>query len=317
MSSKLKTYDSILGDPHGGVYMVDGDRRITYWSRSAERLTGYTNDEVIGKCCADNILMHVDDEGLVMCATSCPLVQCMTDGSSQQERVHMKHADGHRVAVAIRATPITDSHGKVVGAMQMFKQKSPACPAAPRGDELKRLGSRLAVTGVGSKAYTVATILPSLTELQNYGMRCGLLLIAVDHLQNVNVEFGHGIGDKVLQMVATTLRCGIRSSDLLGHWEGDRFIVAALNVGDEGLLSLANRLRIMTSTSRITVGEGVVRITVSVGATIVHKHENIHAVVQRAEELVRQSKLAGRNRVSFCGGNGGTHQLPPVLSQTD
>ena len=46
-----------------GVYMCDLDRRITYWSASAERITGWSAEDVVGRQCFDNILCHIDKDG--------------------------------------------------------------------------------------------------------------------------------------------------------------------------------------------------------------------------------------------------------------
>ena len=55
-------FKNILDNLYDGVYFVDLDRRITYWNKSAESLTGYKSSEIIGRHCWDNILMHVDLE---------------------------------------------------------------------------------------------------------------------------------------------------------------------------------------------------------------------------------------------------------------
>ena len=46
-----------------GVYVCDLERRITYWSKSAERITGWSADQVVGRQCFDNVLCHIDKDG--------------------------------------------------------------------------------------------------------------------------------------------------------------------------------------------------------------------------------------------------------------
>lgn len=58
---------SLLDQLYDGVYFVDRSRRITYWNKAAERLTGYEAQEVIGKRCADGVMVHVDGEGRQLC----------------------------------------------------------------------------------------------------------------------------------------------------------------------------------------------------------------------------------------------------------
>jgi PAS domain S-box-containing protein len=50
-----------------GVYLVDTQRKITYWNKGAEKITGYTPAEVAGRFCPENFLMHVNEEGKFLC----------------------------------------------------------------------------------------------------------------------------------------------------------------------------------------------------------------------------------------------------------
>ena len=66
-------YRAILETIHDGVYFVDRQRRITYWNRGAERITGFLRQEVMGRGCKDNILVHCSTEGVNLCLDGCPL----------------------------------------------------------------------------------------------------------------------------------------------------------------------------------------------------------------------------------------------------
>ncbi|MCR4320583.1 MAG: PAS domain-containing protein [Candidatus Brocadiaceae bacterium] len=65
---------TILENLYDGVYFVDCDRKILYWNKGAENITGYTSPEVIGKRCSDNIT-QIDDSGVQLCMTTCPLAK--------------------------------------------------------------------------------------------------------------------------------------------------------------------------------------------------------------------------------------------------
>ena len=60
----IKAYSSISE----GVYATDKDRRIIFWSPSAEKLTGWKAEEVVGHYCRDNVLCHVDIQGGPLCS---------------------------------------------------------------------------------------------------------------------------------------------------------------------------------------------------------------------------------------------------------
>lgn len=58
---------TLLDTLHEGVYYVDTEMRIQYWNKAAERISGYSSAEALGKRCADNVLCHIDQDGNSMC----------------------------------------------------------------------------------------------------------------------------------------------------------------------------------------------------------------------------------------------------------
>ena len=73
MAEDQNFYKNIIDNLYDGVYFVDPDRKITYWNRGAERITGFKAGEVLGRSCRDNILNHVTGNGIHLCLTNCPL----------------------------------------------------------------------------------------------------------------------------------------------------------------------------------------------------------------------------------------------------
>lgn len=62
-----------------GLYIVSPDRTILFWNDEAERITGYTREEMIGRKCPTTNLHHLDEKGTPLCQTYCPLLQCMDE----------------------------------------------------------------------------------------------------------------------------------------------------------------------------------------------------------------------------------------------
>jgi PAS domain S-box-containing protein len=117
-------YKHLLDNLYDGVYFVDRDRRITYWNRAAEELTGFSADEVVGRCCFDNLLNHTDHCGEQLCHGRCPLHFTIEDGVSREADVFLCHKQGHRVSVSVRAAPIYDDQGCIVGAIEIFSDNT-------------------------------------------------------------------------------------------------------------------------------------------------------------------------------------------------
>src|SRR5262247_2948485 len=92
-------YRSILENLPVAVYVVDRERKIILWNGQAEKLSGYLRQEVIGRACRDNILMHCNEHGAILCGDACPLAETMHDGRPREVEVYMQHKTGHRVPV--------------------------------------------------------------------------------------------------------------------------------------------------------------------------------------------------------------------------
>jgi len=120
----------------------------------------------------------------------------------------------------------------------------------------------------------------------------------IDEFKAVNDVYGHDIGDRVLKMVAQTLLKSSRAFDVVGRWGGEEFISLAPNLKRDELHSLGNRFRILVEQSSLQVGSEVVRVTISVGATLARSDDTVDSLLSRVDRLMYQSKTAGRNHVS-------------------
>jgi phosphoserine phosphatase RsbU/P len=107
-----------------GAYITDPDRKIIFWSRAAERITGWPAREVVSHRCADNILVHVDKDGHPLCGEEhCPLHRAMVTGemSEQPLLVFAQHKQGHRIPVEVSVAPLRDQLGRTVGGIEVFR----------------------------------------------------------------------------------------------------------------------------------------------------------------------------------------------------
>lgn len=291
-------YKRILENLFDGVYFVDRRRRITYWNKGAERISGFKPDDVIGRSCADNLLMHVDKAGTVLCSSGCPLRATMQDGEVREVEVFLHHAEGHRVPVVVRATPLRDEQGEIVGAVETFSDNSNMIEALKRVDQLNQEAHQDPLTGIGNRRYIEMKINSSLVEFNQNYQPFGLLMLDIDRFKRVNDKFGHDVGDQVLKMIASTIEKNIRTTDHIGRWGGEEFLVLVHNLDPNHLHWISDKLRALVASSYLPVSGNLVQVTVSVGATLVKPMDTLATLVKRADRLLYKSKAEGRNRVT-------------------
>jgi PAS domain S-box-containing protein len=150
MNELLVSSDLILKSLSDGVYVCDTERRITYWSASAERITGWKPEDVVGRKCLDDVLCHVDKDGRRLCGEEhCPLHRSMITGSVTQVPVIVfaQTKDGRRIPMQVTAAPILDSSGKVAGGVETFRDVSPMLIDFQRAQKIQQrmLGQELPV----------------------------------------------------------------------------------------------------------------------------------------------------------------------------
>ena len=155
------------------------------------------------------------------------------------------------------------------------------------------------LTELANRHYIELNMQTKLDEMHRYSRPFGILFMDMDHFKNINDFYGHKIGDKVLIMVSNTFMKNVRASDIVGRWGGEEFLAIMPNINEEQLLFTASQLRVLVEQSGFSLDSGVVRVTVSVGATLSQPKDTAKTLLERADKLLYYSKANGRNRVSI------------------
>jgi diguanylate cyclase (GGDEF)-like protein/PAS domain S-box-containing protein len=293
-------YATLLDNLYDGVYFVDRERRITLWNKAAERITGFTKAEVLGKRCADNLLRHVDERGNSLCEGACPLSYTLCDGQLRSASVFLHHKDGHRLPVAIGVAPITDHRQNIIGAVEIFRDNSATVAALEQLKQLEDLAYLDTLTKIANRTYLENFIIGKFNELRRQGWPFGVVFVDVDRFKQVNDTFGHQTGDLVLKMVAQTLLKNCRSFDLVGRWGGEEFLCVINKLKDsDQIMIIAERLRALVESAWLSLPDCSLHVTISLGVTLARLQDSPGTLIHRADELMYRSKAAGRNLVTY------------------
>ncbi|HVP91181.1 MAG TPA: diguanylate cyclase [Terriglobales bacterium] len=298
MSFRENFYFDILNNLFDGLYFVDGERRITFWNRTATSLTGYEAREVVGRRCADNILVHVDAEGRNLCEGLCPVARTLQDGESREAEVFLHHRQGHRLPVTVRVAAIRDASGRITGAVEVFNDNTRRLAESQELERLKELALIDPMTEVRNRRFLEASLASILKEFDRYNWPMGLLFVDIDRFKRINDSYGHESGDRVLRAVAQTLVRSVRAFDVVGRWGGEEFVLIVRNITERNLALLAEKLRVLVAKSFVTLASAEVGVAVSIGATALLPGDTLDSAIARADRLMFKSKAAGRNRVS-------------------
>ena len=133
--------EAILGAMNVGVYVCDRDRRIVYWSKRAEAITGWRSEDVMGHSCRDNILNHIDKDGRPLCGEeSCPLHRTMVTGVEADVPiiVFAQGKDGRRIPMQVNVAPLRNPVGEVIGGVETFRDLTAVMPDLRRARRIQQ-----------------------------------------------------------------------------------------------------------------------------------------------------------------------------------
>ena len=291
-------YRKMIHSVSDGVYFVDAEKKISFWNKTAEQITGYTAEEVMGRVCSDHIMMHVDLKGKSICSKGCPLGTAMLRNETVQTDLYLLHKKGYRVPVNVRVHPVL-SDGRVIGAVELFSDRSRTMAMQQRMKDLTKMALWDPAAQIANTRYMRRMLNSRLEEVRRYGSNVGVLFADVDNFKQINDRYGHQSGDAVLQMVARTFKFNMRPFDVAGRWGGDEFLAVIYNTDNRHLQSISERLRILVQESRVTVKDSTLKVTISIGGSLARGDDTPASLLKRIDALMYESKEHGRDRATI------------------
>ncbi len=289
----------VLNQVHDGITCVNKERRIIFWNKAAEQLTGIENSDAVGRVCSEDLPLFLDREGVSLCQTKCPVELTLKDGAIRAMDVYIQHKEGFRFQATLRTIPVFKEDGEVIGAVEAFSNMAPKITIPLSSTELEKTALIDAETGIAGKLYLDMTLNVRLEEFQKYSLPFGVIYVDVDNYTKTLEKHGRFNASKILRMVARTLHKNIRYFDIVGRWSTEEFLVILLNIDESRLDIVANKLRLLIAESYITTETGMLNATVSMGGSIVQRYDTVEALIKRTEQLMMHSKWLGKNKVSL------------------
>ena len=131
-----------------------------------------------------------------------------------------------------------------------------------------------------------------------------VILADLDEFKKVNDTFGHRAGDAVLVEFARRLNEAVRSSDAVGRWGGEEFLVILPGAPLSAAMTLAEKVRILLDGSAVQTGEREVHVTASLGVACsdLVSTAGVDGLVEAADQALYRAKGLGRNQVVSAHG---------------
>ena len=294
---KESLYLSIINNLHDGVYVVDTQRRITFWNRAAEQITGYPAQEIVGKLCHESQLSYIDEEGHPLCMVGCPLFATLVDGEQRKHRVFVRHKQGYRIPVLVNVFPVYED-GVIVGATEIFTQDCPTVYEDNLVEHLSSIAMHDELTGLPNRRYLESYLSYRLDSYRRFGNLFCLLFSDIDGFREFNNTYGHDAGDAVLRNISASIQNNVRTDDLIGRWGGEELLAICSIPHARIAPLLAEKFRQLIAHTEVIYLAQPLHVTISVGATVVQPGDTAESIMARADRLMYHSRNSGKDKVT-------------------
>ena len=164
-------------------------------------------------------------------------------------------------------------------------------------DELTKLRNRRSIMTFGEM---------ELSRVKRFNRNFSLLLLDLDFFKKINDQYGHAIGDEVLQLAATTFTKVIRDTDRIGRYGGEEFMVVAPETNADQAMLLAERIRSsIESVQCASVPELTVSVSIGISSYVFGEGFaeanglKLADLIDQADQALYQAKSNGRNQASL------------------
>jgi len=286
----------VLEDLPSGVYLVGRDGKILFWNYGAERITGHLRQDVVGHACREDFLGNSEGSEGQVTAASEALEAVLRDGKATESQVSFRHKAGHLVPVRLRAIPMKDRQGNIIGAVECLDEIVDIAEWDRRHNKLAEYGCLDAASGVLNHKMVQSHLRECLATYAEQPVPFCILCVAFDHLEEVKSRYGAGAIAAVLRIAGQTLQNSLRPTDYLGRWRENEFLAIVTECGLVDISRVGERVRNMIARAKISWWGDSLPVTISMGATAVKPEDSVQEIMRRAEGALCECIALGGNQ---------------------
>ncbi len=275
-----------------GVITVDAEGRVRQINKTAQKLTGWSEDRAVGHYLSVVYQAKSLKTGLDIEHPAGNPLSGFDDGF---DKAHYLFSKQKKIYEVESSYSVVRDNDQVAGAVLIFRDISESQEMSRR---LKWQANHDALTGLINRNTFEKEIEKSIQEAVDVGTQFALLFIDLDQFKIVNDTCGHVAGDELLSQIGLIFEQQIRKTDVLARLGGDEFGILLYGCDDELAYSVSEKLLKAVSEFRFAWEEKVFAVGASIGFVIVDESStNLSELMSAADMACYAAKESGRGQV--------------------
>ncbi|MBD8532168.1 MULTISPECIES: EAL domain-containing protein [unclassified Massilia] len=282
-AARYRDQASLLDKARDAIIVRGIDGRVQFWNKGAQRLYGWTSEEVLGKQ-IDHWLYHDGP------AASCAVVQTTLCEGEWSGEVAQRRKDGSLLMVEGYWTLVRDEEelpkSFLVINTDITQRKA-------SDEKIRNLALYDTLTGLANRTLFTERLGAALERARISQQPLAVLFMDLNRFKEINDTQGHGVGDQVLVRVARRFQAALREEEVLARLAGDEFVVVAERADARTAAIIGERLGAALADPVATHGQ-TFSVGLSIGiATWPRDGADIEDLLKRADIAMYRAKAAG------------------------
>jgi diguanylate cyclase (GGDEF)-like protein/PAS domain S-box-containing protein len=274
---------SLLDKARDAIIVRGIDGRIQFWNKGAERLYGWSSDEVLGRCMDD--CMVRDGPG----ATEAAVHATLHNGEWRGE-VGQRRKDGVRLTVEGHWTLVRDDDNRPKAILVI---NTDVTQRKLSDEKIRNLALYDALTGLANRSLFSERLAVALAQARREEYPLAILYMDLNRFKEINDTHGHGAGDQVLMKVARRFQTALRADEILARLAGDEFVVVAERADAATAARIAERLRDAMA-DPVTIGGHSFPVGLAIGIAVFPRDgSESDDLLKRADIAMYRAKALG------------------------
>jgi diguanylate cyclase (GGDEF)-like protein/PAS domain S-box-containing protein len=285
-----------IGD---AVVCTDAQGLVTYLNPVAQRLTGWQGFDAAGRNVDEVVHLLVPDD---QAPQPSPLRLALQQKKPVEPTrgVVLHRTSGQRFDVEESASPITDRHGQITGAVAVLRDVTDAVAMA---EHMAHLAQYDALTDLPNRVLLQDRARQALAHARRDGNLVAVMYIDLDGFKQINDTLGHDMGDELLVQLAQRLTGAVRASDTVSRQGGDEFVVLLPGIdAAEQACHVARKIAAACSAPYMVHGRAL-SVGLSGGIALFPEHgQDFEELSRHADAAMYAAKHAGRRQFRLYAG---------------
>jgi diguanylate cyclase (GGDEF)-like protein/PAS domain S-box-containing protein len=288
---RLRLSAAVFENAQESIFITDRENRIVSVNKAFTAITGYTEEEVLGK--NPNILKsgHHDEEFYRK------MWYAIERTGTWHGRIDNRVKSGEIIPGLLTISTVYDEKGNVLNYIGMFTDLRDIITSQEKAEYL---AFHDVLTGLPNRARFEEHLTHVLEVAERMDHRIAVLFIDLDRFKVINDTLGHDIGDELLKKVSERIRSTLRKSDHLARIGGDEFvaILETIQSAEDAAYVCEKILQVIAEPFRI--GNNTLNISTSIGVALFPDNgRDITELIKNADNAMYLAKSLGKNNFQF------------------